>query len=145
MTRKPYPTDLTDTQWERLEPMLPRPKSGTKKGGRPPVDWREIVNAIFYHLRGGSSWELLPHDFPHYKTVFHHFTLQRKSGLWERIHDRPCRGRSRRGRAPAPTGHRPHRQPDRQDDLSAGGDRGYDGGKKGTGSASDSSSSTRWG
>lgn len=88
MTRKPYPTDLTDAQWERLEPLLPKPKSGTRKGGRPAIDRREIVNAIFYHLRGGSSWELLPHDFPHFKTVFHYFALWRKSGLWERIHDR---------------------------------------------------------
>ncbi|MFO0825621.1 MAG: transposase [Gemmataceae bacterium] len=95
--------------------MLPRSKSGTKKGGRPPVDRREIVNAIFYHLRGGSSWELLPHDFPHYKTVFHHFTLGAKAGCGSGSTTGFART-SHRGRAPAPTGHRPHRQPDRQDD-----------------------------
>ena len=88
MTRKPYPTDLTDAQWERLEPLLPRPKSGTRKGGRPATDRREVVNAIFYHLRGGASWALLPHDFPHHKTVFHYFARWRESGLWGRIHDR---------------------------------------------------------
>lgn len=88
MTRKPYPTDLTDAQWARLEPLLPRPKSGTSKGGRPATDRREILNAIFSHLRGGSSWELRPHDFPHFKTVFHSFALLRNTGLWERVHDR---------------------------------------------------------
>lgn len=49
---------------------------------------REIVNAIFYHLRAGGAWELLPRDLPHHKTVFHHFTAWRKCGLWDQIHDR---------------------------------------------------------
>ena len=70
MNRKPYPTDLTDDQWERLESLLPKPKSGTPKGGHPPtVDRREVVNAIFYHLRAGGAWRMLPHDFPAWQTV----------------------------------------------------------------------------
>jgi transposase len=130
MTRKPYPTDLTDAQWERLEPLIPRPKSGTQKGGRPAVDRREIVNAIFYHLRGGSSWELLPHDFPHYKTVFHHFTLWRRSGLWQRIHDRLREDvRVEAGYPPQPATGRIDSQTVRT--TRARGDRGFDGGKKG--------------
>ena len=64
MTRKPYPTDLTDDQWERVEPFLPKPKSGGRKGGRPAADTREVLNAVFYLLRGGGAWRLLPHDFP---------------------------------------------------------------------------------
>ena len=60
MTRKPYPTDLTDDQWGLLESLLPKPKSGTRRGGRPPADLREVVNAVFHHLRGGLAWRLDP-------------------------------------------------------------------------------------
>jgi len=129
MTRKPYSTDLTDAQWERLEPLIPRSKSGTKKGGRPPVDRREILNAIFYHLRAGAAWELLPHDFPNHKTVFHHFTLLRKSGLWERIHARLREDvRIEAGYPPQPTTARLDSQTVKT--TRTPGDRGYDAGKK---------------
>ena len=69
MSRNPYPTDLTDAQWEQLDPLLPRPKSGTPKGGHPVVvDRREVANAIFYHLRAGGAWRMLPH-LPAWQTV----------------------------------------------------------------------------
>ena len=86
MTRKPYPTDLTDAQWEALEPLLPKPKSGTRKGGRPAADTREVVNAVWYLLRSGTAWRLLPHDFPPWKTVYHYFRSWRLDGTWERMH-----------------------------------------------------------
>ncbi|MFO0798285.1 MAG: transposase [Gemmataceae bacterium] len=132
MTPKPYATDVTDAQWECLEPLLPKSKSGTRKGGRPPPDRREVLNAIFYHLRGGSSWELLPHDFPHYKTVFHYFAAWRKAGVWDRVHDRL------RGEVRLEAGHPPEPLTGRIDSQTVKttrtrGDRGYDGGKKGEG------------
>ena len=68
-TRKPYPTDLSDAEWRIIEPLLPRPST---RRGRPRVhSYREILNAIFYVLRTGGAWRMLPHDFPPWQTVYH--------------------------------------------------------------------------
>jgi putative transposase len=83
-TRKVYPTDVTEKEWQRLEPLVPAPKPG----GRPiTYPRREIVNAIFYLLRTGCAWRLLPHDFPPWRIVFYYFWSWRKAGIWEKIHD----------------------------------------------------------
>jgi putative transposase len=83
MERKHYPTDLTDREWQILEPLVPAPKLG----GRP-AKWsrRELLDAIFYLLRSGEAWRLLPHDFPPWQTVYHYARLWRLDGTWERIH-----------------------------------------------------------
>jgi putative transposase len=82
--RRTYDTDLTDVQWEILRPLLP-PAPG---GGRPrTTDLREVLNAIFYNLRSGCGWELLPHDFPPPGTVYEYFSKWRRDGTIERIHD----------------------------------------------------------
>ena len=61
MSRKPYPSDVNDDEWTLLEPLIPSAKSG----GRPrTTDVREVVNAVFYVLRGGIQWRMMPHDFP---------------------------------------------------------------------------------
>jgi transposase len=79
-----YPTDLTDAQWRRLEPLVPAPRPG----GRPAAyGRREIVNAILYWARNGCAWRALPHDLPPYGVVFHYFRLWRRDGTWERVHD----------------------------------------------------------
>lgn len=81
--RELYPTDMTDAEWTSLELHVPPPRPG----GRPRVHpVREIMNAIFYVLRSGCAWRLLPHDLPPWKTVYHYFRLWRLQGLWEKLH-----------------------------------------------------------
>jgi len=82
--QEPYSTDLTDNQWDILQPLIPAVKSG----GRPAdYERREIVNAILYVLRTGCQWRLLPHDFPPWKIVYAYFRTWRLDGTWQRIHD----------------------------------------------------------
>lgn len=82
MPRRRYPTDLTDTQWAILEPLVP----GPKPGGRPTKhERREIVDALLYVLRGGISWRSLPHEYPPWQTVYDYFRQWREDGTWERI------------------------------------------------------------
>jgi putative transposase len=47
---------------------------------------REILDAIFYVVRSGCAWRLMPHDFPPWKTVYHYFRSWRLDGTWERMH-----------------------------------------------------------
>jgi putative transposase len=101
MTRKAYPSDLTDEEWAVLEPLIPRPKTG----GRPrTVDMREVINAILYVLRTGIQWDWLPHDFPPKGTVYHYFNTWRKDGTWERWNHILARTlRQQEGREPTPS------------------------------------------
>jgi transposase len=102
MSRRAYPTDLTDAQWAILEPHVPPPKPG----GRPPKHTRrELVNAMLYVLRDGIAWRLLPHEFPPWQTVYHYFRIWRDDGSWERINAALReRVRVRAGRDPQPSG-----------------------------------------
>jgi putative transposase len=79
-----YPTELTETEWTVLTSLIP----AAKPGGRPrTTDMREVVHAIFYLLRGGCQWRMLPKEFPPHQTVYHYFRTWRRGGVWERIHD----------------------------------------------------------
>ena len=75
-----YESDVTDAEWAVIEPLMPAPKLR----GRPRA-WplREIVNAIFYGLRGEVAWRLLPREFPPRTTVYCWFSLWRDTGLFE--------------------------------------------------------------
>ena len=83
-TKEPYPSDLTDAEWELLRPLLP----GPSKLGRPPrYDRRKVLEAIFYLVRSGCAWRLLPHDLPPWRLVYYYFACWRESGLWVRLND----------------------------------------------------------
>ena len=87
MSRRAYPTDLSEAQWLILEPLL-LPLLCLSGRGRPrQVDLREVVNAINYVLRTGCAWRLLPHDFPAWQTVYGYFRRWRDSGLREKLND----------------------------------------------------------
>jgi putative transposase len=82
--RRPYPSDLSNAGWKILEPLLPSEKPGGRHRG---YALREIINAIQYLIRGDCAWRLLPHDLPHWQSVYHYFRLWKRDGTWLRIHD----------------------------------------------------------
>ena len=76
--RTAYPSDLTDTQWEKIKELF----IGLRE-----YDWakRELVNAVLYLVENGCKWRALPHDFPPYSTVYSFYRRARISGLWDKI------------------------------------------------------------
>jgi len=78
-----YPSDLSNKEWEIIKPHIPTPT--TNRGKKRVHSYRKILNAIFYLLRSGCAWRLLPHDFPPWKTVYHYFRVWRLNGTWEQI------------------------------------------------------------
>jgi putative transposase len=84
MNKKRYPTDLTDKEWALLEPLLPTAKTG---GRNRSIETREVANAIFYLLRTGCSWRMLPQDFPKWQTVYTYFRNWKNDGTWQKIND----------------------------------------------------------
>ncbi len=85
MTRQAYSTDLTDGQYHKIAEHLPQPKPCGKTGRPREYSSREILNAIFYPLRTGCAWRLLPHDLPPWDTVSGYFRRWKQSGLWQRL------------------------------------------------------------
>jgi transposase len=78
-----YPSDLTDTEWSLIAPMIPP----ARHGGRPrDVNVREVLNAIFYVLSTGCQWKALPKDLPPKSTAHYYFMLWDWDGTLERIH-----------------------------------------------------------
>jgi putative transposase len=81
---KRYPTDLTDEEWERVQPLLPKPP---RRGRKLSVDLREILNAIRYMARSGGGWRMLPTNFGPWQTVYWWFRRFVRLLLFRTIHD----------------------------------------------------------
>lgn len=81
---KPYPTDLTEEQYQRLAVLF----QSQERRGRPlEYALHEILNAIFYILRAGCAWRMLPRDLPPWPTVYYHFRKWKRDGTWAKIND----------------------------------------------------------
>ena len=88
MERKTYSTDLTDEQWKILEPFFPLVQREDGRNGRPRTySYREILNGIFYVVRAGCAWGLLPHDLPTTAICYHYFRKWSENGLLLKIHE----------------------------------------------------------
>ena len=127
-SRRPYPSDLSDEEWAILEPLLGR----SARRGRPPK-WpaRRVADAVFYLLRSGCAWRMLPREYPPWQTVYYHFRRWRLDGRLRRAHG------AIRAEIRAPRDGRP-RDPSAaaidsqvvKTGRSGGPERGYDGAKR---------------
>jgi len=101
MEHSGYPSDLTDAQWQEIEPLIPP----AKPGGRPrKTDMRAVLNAINYVVRTGCQWAFLPRDFPPKSTVYDYFWQWGRDDVWEQMHDALRRHvRTQAGREESPS------------------------------------------
>ena len=99
-----YPTDVTDGQWELLQPVLPERTWRSGGPGRPPCAMRRMLNGILYLNKTGCQWRLVPKEFGHWSTIYSYFKRWRRDGVWARVME-VLRQEERRylGRQPEPS------------------------------------------
>lgn len=82
LQRKSYPSDLKEKEWDLIKDILPKEK---EKGRKNLYNKREILNGIFYQLRSGCAWRMLPHDLPDWRSVYWYFSVWQKDGTWKKL------------------------------------------------------------
>jgi putative transposase len=103
-TTRDYPTDVTEAQWQLLRALLPTRKWHPGGPGRPPYDLRCVINGLWYLLKTGCQWRMLPREFGKWATIYGYFTRWRRAGVWARVMAVLRKmERRRQGRQPEPS------------------------------------------
>lgn len=107
--RRRYPSDLSDARWELVEPVLTawraeRRGRGLDIGRPPDHDLRALLDAVLYVNRTGIPWRYLPHDYPHWNTVYAYFARWQEEGVFDQLNSLLRRQvRRQEGREEEPT------------------------------------------
>ena len=85
MSRRQYPGELTDKEWNLIQPIVEQ--TASPRGRKSKYGKRTMLNAIFYLIRSGCSWRLLPQDFPPWQAVYSQFMRWKHAKIFEQLHD----------------------------------------------------------